>query len=433
MSTSQPLPNTLSLPFVESLYAEYLENPDAVDVDWRRYFDQLNPGQERPASLRIGPSFRPASLFHSAPPYGDNGSNGSNGLHGVDKEARQQRDQRVALLQDKVDQLLRAFRTFGHLNARINPLGFERPPRTELDPDHYGLTERDLDRTFSTESVPNAQTLKLRDLLERMRNTYCRSIGVQFMHIDDPSVKQWLIDRMETTENRITLTVREQIRILTRLTDAVVFEEFLQRKFIGSKSFSLEGAETLIPLLETAIDRAGESGVEQIVLGMAHRGRLNVLANILGKRPKKIFREFADLDPENYRGRGDVKYHLGYSNDWTTSTGKKVHLSLCFNPSHLEFVNTVALGRVRALQDKMGDEERQRGLCILIHGDAAFAGEGMTQETLNLSELHGYRTGGSIHVIVNNQIGFTTSPHESGSITYCTDAAKVLQIPIFHV
>jgi 2-oxoglutarate dehydrogenase E1 component len=218
-----------------------------------------------------------------------------------------------------------------------------------------------------------------------------------------------------------------------RLTDAVVFEEFIRRKFVGAKSFSLEGAESLIPLLDLAIEKSAESGIIEIVLGMAHRGRLNVLANIIGKNPREIFRLFEDKDPDLFLGRGDVKYHLGYGNDWTTSTGKKVHLSLCFNPSHLEYVNPVALGRMRAKMDRGRDFTHSRGMVLMIHGDASFIGEGVVQETLNLSRLAGYTTGGTLHVIVNNQIGFTTTPEQTRSTMYASSVAKMLPAPIFHV
>jgi 2-oxoglutarate dehydrogenase E1 component len=229
--------------------------------------------------------------------------------------------------------------------------------------------------------------LTLREIVQRLRNTYCRSVGVQFMHIDDRAVRHWLQVRMESTENRARVTREEQLRIFTRLTDAVIFEEFIQKKFLGAKSFSLEGAESLIPLLDLALEKAGEQGVDEVVLGMAHRGRLNVLANILGKSPRDIFHEFEDGDPDPARGLGDVKYHLGYSSEWVTAKDRTVHLSLCFNPSHLEFVNPVALGRMRAKQDRVGDRNGARGMVLLIHGDAAFAGEGVVQETLNLSQL----------------------------------------------
>ncbi len=339
----------------------------------------------------------------------------------------------VALLQDRVDQLVRAYRVRGHLVAAVDPLGLPRPELPELDPRSYGFTEADMDRQFSTDTIEGTQVMTLRRILERLRNTYCRSIGVQFMHMDDLTVRQWLQVQMEGSENRLTLSRKEQLRILNRLTAAAVFEEFIQKRFLGAKSFSLEGAETLIPLLELAIEKAGDQRIDEIVLAMAHRGRLNVLANIMGKSTQQIFREFADIDPELHLGRGDVKYHLGHSTDWVTTNGRRVHLSLCFNPSHLEFVNPVAIGRVRAKQDRVEDSERRRGLCLLIHGDAAFAGEGITQETLNLSQLEGYKIGGTLHVVVNNQIGFTTSPSEGRSSTYATDVAKMLQIPIFHV
>ena len=275
--------------------------------------------------------------------------------------------------------------------------------------------------------------LPLREIIERLRNTYCRSIGVQFMHIDDYAIRYWLQERMERSQNRLALSRAKQLRILTRLTDAVVFEEFIRKKFIGAKSFSLEGSESLIPLLDLAIEHAGEQGVTGIVLGMAHRGRLNVLANILGKSPRAIFREFADTDPKLQKGGGDVKYHLGYNNDYVTAAGQTVHLSLCSNPSHLEFVNPVAAGRVRVRQDCSGDTERSQNLLVLIHGDAAFIGEGVVQETLNMSRLPGYTVGGALHIIVNNQIGFTTPPNEGRSSMYATSVAKMLPAPIFHV
>ena len=238
---------------------------------------------------------------------------------------------------------------------------------------------------------------------------------------------------MESSQNRLQVSRDEQLRILTRLTDAVVFEEFLRTKFLGAKTFSLEGCETLLPLLDLAIEKSGHQGVKNIVIGMGHRGRLNVLAHIVGKESCEIFREFADTDPKLWPERGDVKYHLGHSGDWTMSDGRKIHLSLCFNPSHLEFVNPVVLGRVRAHQDRLGDRDCRQVLGILIHGDAAFAGEGVVQETLNMSKLSGYSVGGTLHVIVNNQIGFTTPPSEGRSTTYATDVARMLQVPIFHV
>ncbi|HZZ71070.1 MAG TPA: 2-oxoglutarate dehydrogenase E1 component [Pirellulales bacterium] len=463
------LDNLISLPFIEGLFDEYQRDPDSVPEDWRSYFENLehaqpeqapepqdrepqdrepqdnghlsgnghaqrsengaghHPGNGHAAS-RLGPSFATWSIFNPPTPIAV-----SPAPRVAHLEQTASPSMSMAMLQDRVDQIVRAFRVRGHMMAQLDPLGTPRPPIAELDPSRYGFSEADLDRTFSTDTIEGAETLTLRAIIERMRNTYCREIGVQFMHMDDLAVRQWLQDRMERTENRLQLKRQEQLRILVRLTDAVIFEEFLQKKFLGSKSFSLEGAESLIPLLEMSIEKAGEQGIEEIVLAMAHRGRLNVLANIMGKSPQEIFREFADLDPELHLGRGDVKYHLGYSSDWITTAGRKIHLSLCFNPSHLEYVNPVALGRLRAKQDRHEDYKRKRGLSLLIHGDAAFAGEGIVPETMNLSELEGYRTGGTVHIVVNNQVGFTTSPRDARSTRYATDVAKMLQIPIFHV
>ncbi|HEY2384606.1 MAG TPA: 2-oxoglutarate dehydrogenase E1 component [Terriglobia bacterium] len=413
------LPNSVGLEFVESLYASYVRDPQSVSPDWRDYFQALSEGNGFSTPPDVTPALKPWSIFN--PPS----------AHGNGAVAEQAT---TAVLQERVDQLIRNYRVRGHMAAQLDPLGIPRATPPELDPDYYGLTEADMDRHFACEAMCGGGALTLREILDRLRHTYCRTIGVQFMHIDDSFVRHWLQQKMESSGNRLNLNRAEQIRILTRLTDAVIFEEFIRKKFIGAKSFSLEGAESLIPLLDLAIERAGEQAIDEIVLGMAHRGRLNVLANIMAKSPREIFREFADLDSELYiGGRGDVKYHLGYSSDWDTVSGRKIHLSLCFNPSHLEFVNPVALGRMRAKQDRTGDSDRQRGLVILIHGDAAFAGEGVIQETLNLSQLDAYTVGGTLHIIVNNQIGFTTSPGETKSSTYASDVAKMLQIPIFHV
>ncbi len=437
IETTEGSPSTLSLLFAEGLYADYLHDPSSVPSDWRAYFDSLGPDGAFAASPKLGPGFSPASVFNPAPASNGavkaNGHAASNGASNGQATALAGGVSEAAIRQDRVDALVRAYRVRGHMIAKIDPLGLPRPSQAELDPEFYELTGYDLDRKFSSRTIFGAQTLSLRDILARLRNTYCRSIGVQFMHIDDLKVKNWLQDRMEGSENRIQLSRREQLRILTKLTDASIFEEFIQKKFVGAKSFSLSGSESLIPLLAFAIDRAAEHGVDEIVLGMAHRGRLNVLANIMGKNPREIFREFEDADPQLYYGSGDVKYHLGHSSDFVTDSGKKVHLSLCFNPSHLEYVNPVVIGRTRAKQDRVGDLTRSKKIALLIHGDAAFAGEGVIQETLNLSQVDAHTTGGTIHVIINNQIGFTTPPQQARSTTYATDVAKMLQIPIFHV
>jgi 2-oxoglutarate dehydrogenase E1 component len=412
------VPNTDNLAFIEALFAEYARNPAAVPPEWQRVLDDWTAEAGLPKRFN-GPSFKPSSIFNPGGP----GASGA-----VIREVV-----RVDSHQDRVDQLVRAYRVRGHLVARLDPLGRHLPFRPELKPMYYGFTKEDLSRPFSSRTIQGPNVRTLREIIRLLRMTYCRSIGVQFMHIDDLKVRHWLQDRMEGSGNRLNLSRDMQLRILTRLTDAVIFEEFIQKRYVGAKRFSLEGSESLIPLLDLAIEKAGEHGGTDIVLGMAHRGRLNVLANIIGKSPQHIFREFEDVDPNLHTGRGDVKYHLGYSSDWTTHAGHKIHLSLCFNPSHLEYVNGVALGRTRAKQDRLGDREGHRVLCLLIHGDAAFAGQGVVQETLNLSELPGYRTGGTLHVVVNNQIGFTTTNREARSSLYSTGLAKMLQSPIFHV
>src|SRR5882724_6013433 len=432
--------NTLSLAFAEGLYADYLKDPSLVAEDWQEYFAALKPDADFSREPKLGPTFRSATLFNPASISNGHSHGSSNGAtngksngNGHAAPAWGSGVSEVAVRQDRVDALIRAYRVRGHMIAKIDPLGLPRPLQAELDPECHGLTGDDLDRTFSSRTIFGAQALTLREMLARLRNTYCRSIGVQFMHIDDLKVKNWLQDRMEGSENRIQLSRAEQLRILTKLTDASIFEEFIQKKFVGAKSFSLSGSESLIPLLAFAIDRAAEHGVDEVILGMAHRGRLNVLANIMGKNPREIFREFEDADPQLYYGSGDVKYHLGHSSDFVTESGKKVHLSLCFNPSHLEYVNPVVIGRTRAKQDRAGDVTRSKKIALLIHGDAAFAGEGVIQETLNMSQVDAHTTGGTIHVIINNQIGFTTPPSQARSTTYATDVAKMLQIPIFHV
>ncbi len=417
MSTSE-LPNAQNLAFIEELYAQYLDNRSSVSDEWKAYFETHMNGETRAASVR-GPSFKSRSIFNPA-------SGGSNST--ITEEVAE-----LARLQDRVNQLIRNYRVRGHMIAKIDPLGIPRPVPRELELDFFDFAEKDFQQKIACEAIQMQGEHTIHEIVDHLRATYCRSIGVQYMHIDDIHVRRWLQRRMEGTENRLHLAHEEQVRILTRLIDAVTFEEFLHKKFIGAKSFSLDGCESLIPLLDLAIDHAGGQGCKEIVLAMAHRGRLNVLANIMGKQPKEIFREFADKDPENFTGRGDVKYHLGHSCDFEVSSGEKVHLSLCFNPSHLEFVNTVAMGRTRAKQDRVEDFDHEKCMCLLIHGDAAFIGEGVSQETLNLSQLPGYTVGGTLHVVLNNQIGFTTSPEEGRSCTYATDIAKMLQIPIFHV
>lgn len=336
---------------------------------------------------------------------------------------------------DRVARLVRAFRVYGHLLAKINPLDFdtENKHHYALNLERYNLTEDDLDTRFSVRLGGVSAFQPLRSIIAHLKKVYCGAVGVQFMHIDDPNIQEWLLHHLEDPIYRTELDRKKQLRILGKLTDAEVFETFLHSKYLGAKRFSLEGSESLIPLLDEAIEIAGEHGVKEIVIGMAHRGRLNVLANILEKPADQIFREFEDKDPEFHQGKGDVKYHLGYSTDRVTESGQKVHLTLSFNPSHLEAVSPVVEGRTRAKQDRRKDHTHDQVMSLIIHGDAAFIGQGVVQELFNLSELPGFRTGGAVHVIVNNQIGFTTNPSQARSSHYATDIARMLQIPVFHV
>lgn len=427
--------NTYSIDYIDDLFVQYVRDPSSVSDTWRTYFEQFlitNGAMDSDGEL----GGHGGDSAAGATPQSSNGTGLGTGP-ATDKSSPKSdvTDQMLwmARMQDRVDQLVREYRVRGHLVAQLDPLGLTRQGTAELSPEAYGVTELDLSRPFESTSLANVSGGTLHDILTRLRNTYCRSIGAQFMHIDNRNIRDWLQRRMETTENRLELSHDVQRRIYTRLADASIFEEFVRRKFVGAKTFSLEGAESLIPMLDLALEKAGQHQVKEVVMGMAHRGRLNVMANILKKRAMNIFWSFDDPDPVRSRGGGDVRYHLGYSSDWTTASGGKIHISLCFNPSHLEFVNTVAQGRTRSKQDRIEDESRTQVMTILIHGDAAFAGEGIVQETLNLSQLEGYRTGGTLHIVINNQIGFTTEPHQGRSTTYATDIAKMLQIPIFHV
>jgi 2-oxoglutarate dehydrogenase E1 component len=407
-----------NLPYLEELYAGYVRDHQSVPEAWRTLFSGLHNGGNGQA--HPGPSFRARSLFNPPP-------------MAAPRRLLPELDPLHASVRDRLNQLIRNYRVRGHMLAHLDPLGAVRPTPPELELDYYGFRESDLDLLTGCSTLRYDEPLTIREIVHRLRNTYCRSIGVQFMHLDDPAARDWLQRRMESTQNRLTLSRDEQLRILVRLTDAVIFEEFLRKKFLGAKTFSLEGSETLIPLLDLAIEKASRQGVRDVVIGMAHRGRLNVLANIIGKPISDTFREFADAEPELWTGRGDVRYHLGASGIWTTAEGARVQLALCFNPSHLEFINPVVPGRVRARQDARGDRDRRQVLGVLIHGDAAFPGEGIVQETLNLSQLAGYRVGGVLHVVINNQIGFTTPPSEERSTVYATDVARMLQSPVFHV
>ena len=374
MKGSEVTTSMQSLAYIEQMYVDSRRDPAAVTPEWRDYFAATNGNSSGLPKLQ--PSFKPRSIFN---PVSDSSIRTPESL----VEAI------PGSISDRLYRLVQNHRLYGHLIAGIDPLGQERPCPPELKLEFYGFSNHELDLVANLPAMHFDAPLTVREIFQRLRNTYCRSIGVQFMHIDNLAVRQWLQRPMERSQNRLDLSRREQLRILTRLTDAVVFEEFVRQKFLGAKTFSLEGCETLLPLIDLVIEKSAQQGVNNIVFGMGHRGRLNVLANIIGKSACDIFREFADAEPEQWQGRGDVKYHLGHSGDWTTVTGRSIHLSLCFNPSHLEFVDPVVLGRVRARQDRLNDVERRQTLGFVIHGDAAFAGEGIVQETLNLAKLPG--------------------------------------------
>jgi 2-oxoglutarate dehydrogenase E1 component len=430
-----------NLPFVEDLYFQFLDDPASVEPAWRRTFEGLNgspgvsvSGNGAAASALVPPTAFRRSIFAGA---GAPAANASVGVTGNRLSVR--------LLSERVQRLVEGYRELGHLTASLDPLGLVRRKLPPIALEDFGLADEDLDLVFSSENVAGPDRTTLRDLVALLHETYGRTIGVELAHLHDVELRSWLQSRMEGTRNRLALTRADRLRILDQVIGAEVLEQFLQNKFLGYKRFSLEGAESLIPLLERLIERAARSNVVEIVIGMAHRGRLNVLANVLQKPASEIFAEFQDkIDPNDPASGGDVKYHLGFSVDRTfrtfgnvNQTGEpathNVHVSLAFNPSHLEWVNTVVQGRVRAKQDRVADTSRTRCLPLLIHGDAAFAGQGIIAESLNMSELDGYRVGGTVHVIVNNQVGFTTSPRDAKSTTYATDVARMLQIPIFHV
>jgi 2-oxoglutarate dehydrogenase E1 component len=421
--------------YVEELHARWCQSPLGVDDDWRAFFDALQLGLT-PALPTFAGGGHGAAVAANLPPAGTK-TNGGGAVPRVRASlmpqgpALKEEILAAAGVQGRVYQLVNAYRVRGHLFAHLDPLGTPPAAAPELDLENFGLSEADLDALFPTGGVGGLpERATLRSVIEHLSETYCRSIGVEFTHIDEPEMRHWLQDKMERSRNRADLNKNEVLRILTKLTDAEIFEQFIHRNYVGSKRFSLEGAESMIALLDLLIEEAGESGVDEIVIGMAHRGRLNVLVNIMGKNVREIFAAFDDRKPERFLGAGDVKYHLGYSTDRSTSTGKTVHLSLAFNPSHLEWVNPVVEGRVRAKQDR---GKRHGVMPLLIHGDAAFMGQGVVPETLNLAGLEGYATGGTVHVVVNNQIGFTTLPEDSRSTRYATDITRMMKVPVFHV
>ena len=336
--------------------------------------------------------------------------------------------------QARVLQLINAYRVRGHLIANLDPLSHEPHGHPELDPAYYDLTIWDLDREFRSNNIKGLERATLREILDMLRETYCSSIGAEYMFMQDPVQKLWLQERMESGRNHDPLPSERKVRIMKKLQAAESFERFLHARFIGHKRFSIEGGETFLPILDMILDDLADQGSERVVLGMAHRGRLNILANTIGKPLQKIFDEFEENpDPMTTQGTGDVKYHLGARGRHRSPSGKEIIVEVAPNPSHLESVNPVVEGMVRAIQERGGDTEQTKVIPILVHGDAAFAGQGVVPETLNLSQLDGYRTGGTIHVVIDNQIGFTTAPDDARSTPYSTDVAKMIQAPILHV
>ncbi|MDJ0860880.1 MAG: 2-oxoglutarate dehydrogenase E1 component [Gammaproteobacteria bacterium] len=394
---------------IELFYQRYHDNPESVSQEWREYFQGLDQEVPRPQPLRRPP---PAAPEPEPPPVTEGAA------------SRQQ----IAVLQ-----LINAYRFRGHKLAILDPLKLrDRPSPPDLALDYHGLDTADLDHVFNAGSLVIATPCTLLQILDLLQQTYTRSIGAEYMHITDTAQKRWIQRRLESCASTPHFPGPTRKHILERITAGAGLEEYLHTKYVGQKRFSLEGGESLIPLMDEFIQNAGSQGIKETVVGMAHRGRLNVLVNVLGKKPGELFSEFEGKHAAA-NGSGDVKYHQGFSSDLDTPGGP-VHVALAFNPSHLEIINPVVEGSVRARQEQRRDKERNQVLPILIHGDAALSGQGVVMETLNLSQTRGYTTGGTVHVVINNQIGFTTSdPLDSRSTSYCTDVAKLVQAPIFHV
>jgi 2-oxoglutarate dehydrogenase E1 component len=405
-------------PFIEGLYESYLKDPQSVEPRWRSYFDELQRLDDGPRDVShdevqqrfidLAKNRRPAAQAESTQPQ-------------------------ASEKQFAVFQLITAYRTLGVRLADVDPLGrAEKPNIPELDPGFYGLTEADMDTAFRTGTLVWKREGTLREILQFLKDTYCRTIGVEYMYMTDMTQKRWVQERLESIRSTPQYDVEFKKHILERVTAAETLEKYMHTRYVGQKRFSGEGGESLIPELDVLMQRAGKAGVQELVIGMAHRGRLNVLVNTLGKMPKNLFAEFeGEHDPNLLVG--DVKYHMGFSSNIMTPGGP-MHVTLAFNPSHLEIVDPVVEGSVRARQHRRRDLTGDQVLPVLIHGDASFAGQGIIQETLNLAQTRGYGTGGTVHIVVNNQIGFTTSdPRDARSTLYCTDVAKMLEVPIFHV
>jgi 2-oxoglutarate dehydrogenase E1 component len=434
--------------YIEDLYERFQENPGSVAADWRAFFTDLKERKEAVLAETHGPSWKPQNggisgdgdLLNAL--AADWGREEKEIGRKISAKAQEQgveisREEAFRATRESLRalMLIRAYRVNGHLIANLDPL-YLTPPRDhpELDPATYGFSPADLDHQIYIDNVLGLETASLRQIIEILRKTYCGTIGFEFMHISSPEQKQWIQERIEGPDKEVEFTEVGKKAILAKLIQAEGLEKFLDKKYTGTKRFGLEGAESTVPALEQIIKRGGQLGVKEIVIGMPHRGRLNLLTNVMGKPFRALFHEFkgGSANPEDVGGSGDVKYHLGVSSD-REFDGVQVHLSLTANPSHLEIVDPVVLGKVRAKQDQRHDKDRSQVLPLLLHGDAAFAGQGVVAECFGLSGLKGHRTGGSLHFIVNNQIGFTTAPRFARSSPYPSDVARMIEAPIFHV
>lgn len=438
--TSTTLLTGENLQFIEQLYGEYLENPDSVDPSWVPLFNEYFQRTDAPNLNGSTPKFRARGLFEPARVNG--GGNGSSGgsesafyedrLEGTSVRA----PERTSRFAAEVESIVRAYRLHGHLISHIDPLRAspsDAPP--ELDPSSYGFGPEDMATPVHCEALFGTQSVPLSKILDRLKELYCGSLAIEYQYISDTAQRQWLRNEIEGNSYAPIHGNEDKKRILQGLIDADSFETFLHKKYIGAKRFSLTGGDSLIPMTRALLDEAGSLGIEEALLGMAHRGRLNILHNIMGKPAVNMFSEFEkSKNPEKYVGSSDVKYHMGHSSEYVTPDGHEIHLSLAFNPSHLEFVDPVVIGRARAKQKRLESEDATRKIMpLLYHGDAAFPGQGIVAETFNLSLLEGYHVGGTVHIVINNQIGFTTLPSDSRSSRYSTDIAKIVEAPIMHV
>jgi 2-oxoglutarate dehydrogenase E1 component len=431
--------NIANAAYVDEMYQRYLENPDAVDGDWAFFFAGFEMGRgaaapDAPAAKAAKPAgTADAPRSNAAAPALREPSHQTHRPHAHPGHVRRPRSEESTPALGVFD-LIHSYRELGHMIAELDPLGDNATTHELLELEEFGFTENDLDTTIPLYGFGSAESAKLGELVDFLRRTYCGTVAVEYMYISNKAHREWIQERIEPTLNKPRLTREERRRIYEQVHRANAFERFVHTKYVGQKRFSLEGGESLVPLLLTLIEETGDLGVREVVMGMPHRGRLNVLTHVLGKPYERMFSEFEGTSlPDSVQGDGDVKYHLGYSRDYTTGEGRDVHLSLLFNPSHLEAINPVAEGIVAGKQHYLHDSEGTRVMPILMHGDAAFMGQGVVMETLALSELSHYHTGGTIHVIVNNRVGFTTSPRDYRFTRYPTEIAKLIQAPVLHV